>query len=35
MHANKTKYMVVSRDQDAGLSHSINIADSSFERVEE
>ena len=27
--------MVMSRNQKAGLSHSINIANSSFERVEE
>jgi hypothetical protein len=31
----KTKYMVVSRDQNAGPSHSIKIDNSSFERVEQ
>jgi hypothetical protein len=31
----KTKYMVMSRDQDAGHSHSIKTDNSSFERVEE
>jgi hypothetical protein len=35
VHADKTKSMVMSRDQDAGLSHSIKSDDSSFERVEE
>ena len=34
VNADKTKYMVMSLDQDAGRSHSIKI-DSSFERVEE
>jgi len=33
VNAYKTKYMVMSRDQDAGQSHSIKI-NSSFERVE-
>jgi len=31
----KLKYMVMSRDQNAGQSHNINIDSSSFERVEE
>jgi hypothetical protein len=35
VNADKTKYMVMSRDQIAGLSHSINTASSSFERVEQ
>ena len=34
VNADKTKYMVMSRDQNAGLSHNINIYNSSFERVE-
>ena len=29
-----TKYMVMSRDQNAGQSHNINIDNSSFERVQ-
>jgi hypothetical protein len=33
--ADETKYMFMSRDQDAGRSHSIKIDKSSFERVEE
>jgi len=35
MSANKTKYMVVSRDQNAGRIHSVRIDNSTFERVEE
>jgi hypothetical protein len=35
VNADKTKYVVMSRDQNAGQSHSIKIDDSSFERVEE
>ena len=31
----KTKYMVMSQDQNAGQSHSMNTDNSSFERVEE
>jgi len=31
----KTNYMVMSRDQNAGRSHSIKTDNSSFERVEE
>jgi hypothetical protein len=33
--ADKTKYVVMSGDQNAGGSHSINIDNSSFERVGE
>ena len=32
--ADKTKYVVMSRDQNAGRSHSINIHKSSCQRVE-
>ena len=35
VNADKTKYMVMSRDQNAGRSHSIKSGDSSFERTEE
>ena len=35
VNADKAKYMVLSRDQDAGRSHSTKIDNSSFERVEE
>jgi len=31
----KTKYMVISRDQKSGQSHNVKIDNSSFERVEE
>jgi hypothetical protein len=31
----KTKYMIISRDQYAGWIHNINIGSGSFERVEE
>jgi len=31
----KTKYMVMSRDQNAGQIHSVRIDNSTFERVEE
>jgi len=31
----KTKYMVMSRDQNAGQSHSMKTDNISFERVEE
>ena len=34
-NADKTKYMVMNRDQDAGRSRSIKTDNSSFERVEE
>jgi hypothetical protein len=33
VNADKTKYMVMSRDQNVGRSHDINIDNSSFERV--
>jgi hypothetical protein len=33
--ADKTKYMVISRDQNAGRIHSVGIDNSTFERVEE
>ena len=33
--ANKTKYMVMSRDQNAGRNHSVIINNSTFERMEE
>jgi len=35
VNADKTKYMVISQDQDAGGSHSIKIYNSSFARLEE
>ena len=35
VNSDKTKYMVKSRDQNAGRSHNINIDNSSFERVVE
>jgi len=35
VNAGKTKCMVMSRDQNAGRSHSIKNDNSSFERVEE
>ena len=31
----KTKYLVISRDQNAGRNHSVRIDNSTFERVEE
>jgi len=34
VNAEKTKYMVTSREQNAGRSHSIKIDNSSFERME-
>ena len=33
--ADKTKYMVMSRDQNAGRNHSVRIENSTFKRVEE
>jgi len=33
--ADKTKYMVMSRDQNAGQNHSVRIDNITFERVEE
>jgi hypothetical protein len=35
VNADKTKYMVMSRDQNAGRSYSIQIDNSFFERMEE
>ena len=35
VNADKTKYMVMSRDQNAGQSHNIKIDNSSFESLEE
>ena len=35
VNAHKTKYMVMSRDQDARRSHSIKSDNSSFETVED
>jgi len=35
VNADKTKYMVMSRDQNAGQSHNMKIDYSSVERVEE
>ena len=35
MNADETKYMFMSRDQNAGRSQNINIDNSSFEGVEE
>ena len=35
VNADETKYMVMSRNQDAGRSHSIKTDNGYFERVEE
>ena len=35
VNADKTEYMVMSRDQNAVRNHNIKIDNSSFERVEE
>jgi len=35
VNADKTKYTVMSRDQNAGQSHSMKTDNSSFEKVEE
>ena len=35
VNADETKYMVQSRDQNAGRSHNIKIDNSSFDRVEQ
>ena len=35
VNANKTKYMVMSRDRNAGRGHSVQIDNISIERVEE
>jgi len=34
VNADETKYIVMSQDKNAGLSHNINIHNSSSERVE-
>jgi hypothetical protein len=33
VNADKTKYMIMSRDQNAGRSHSMKIDNSSFDRM--
>ena len=35
VRADKTKYMIMSRDQNAGRIHSVRVNNSTFERVEE
>ena len=35
VNADKTKYMVMTRDQNAGGNHRINFDNSYFERVQE
>jgi hypothetical protein len=35
VNADKSKYMVMSRDQNVGRTHNMKIDNSSFERVEE
>ena len=35
VNADKTKYMVMSRDQNAGRIHSLSIDNSTFDRVED
>jgi hypothetical protein len=35
VNAEKTKYMVMSRDQNAGKNHNIKLDNKSFERVEQ
>ena len=35
MYGDKTKYMVMSRDQNAGRIHGVRMNNSTFERVEE
>ena len=35
VNADKTKYMVTSRDPNAGRSHNIKLDNGSFERVEQ
>jgi hypothetical protein len=35
VNADKSKYVVMSRDQNAGRSHNIKIDSSSFEKVED
>jgi len=35
INVNKTKFMIMSRDMNAGRSHNVKTDNSSFERVEE
>jgi hypothetical protein len=35
VNAEKTKYMVMSQDQNAGHSHNVKVDNTSFERVEQ
>jgi hypothetical protein len=35
VHAEKTNYMVMSRDQNAGQNHNIKVDNKAFERVEQ
>jgi hypothetical protein len=35
VNAEKTKYIVISRDQNAGRNHNIKVDSKSFERVEQ
>jgi len=35
INADKTKYMVMSRDQNAGLNHNIKTDNTAFERMED
>ena len=35
VHADKNNYMVMSREQTAGLGHTMKVGNSSIERVEE
>ena len=35
VNADKTKYMIMSRDQNAGRIHSVRVDKSTFDRVEE
>ena len=35
VNADKTKYMIMSRDRSAGRGHSVHIDNTSIERVEE
>jgi len=35
VNTDKTKYMVMSRDQNAGWSHNVKIDNNSFERAEQ
>jgi len=35
VNGDKTKYMIMSQDQNAGQSHNVNIDNSTFESVDE